>query len=69
MEAWLAALVQQLPLVALFAVIAGAILVLVKGADLLVDQAVALSLRWGVPTMLIGATHRQHRHHAAGGRR
>ena len=56
MEAWLAAVVQQLPLVALFAVIAGAILVLVKGADLLVDQAVALSLRWGVPTMLIGAT-------------
>ena len=56
MEAWLAALAQQLPLAALFAVIAGAILVLVKGADLLVEQAVALSLRWGVPTMLIGAT-------------
>ena len=56
MEAWLAGVVQQLPLVALFAVIAGAILVLVKGADLLVEQAVALSLRWGVPTMLIGAT-------------
>ena len=56
MEARLAALVQQLPLVALFAAIAVAILVLVKGADLLVDQAVALSLRWGVPTMLIGAT-------------
>jgi len=56
MEAWLAGVVQQLPLVALFAVIAAAILVLVKGADLLVEQAVALSLRWGVPTMLIGAT-------------
>ena len=56
MEAWLNGLVQQLPLLALFAVIAGAILVLVMGADLLVDQAVALSLRWGVPTMLIGAT-------------
>ena len=41
---------------ALFAIIAGSILVLVKGADLLVDQAVALSMRWGVPTMLIGAT-------------
>ena len=56
MEAWLNGLVQQLPLLALFAVIAGAILVLVQGADLLVDQAVALSMRWGVPTMLIGAT-------------
>lgn len=56
MDAWLAAVVQQLPIMALFAVIAGAILVLVQGADLLVDQAVALSLRWGVPTMLIGAT-------------
>ena len=56
MEAWLTGLVEQLPLPALFAVIAGAILVLVKGADLLVDQAVALSMRWGVPTMLIGAT-------------
>ena len=56
MEAWLNGLVQQLPLLALFAVIAGAILVLVMGADLLVDQAVALSMRWGVPTMLIGAT-------------
>ena len=27
-----------------------------KGADLLVDEAVALSYRWGVPKMLIGAT-------------
>ena len=56
MEAWLTGLAQQLPLAALFAIIAGSILVLVKGADLLVDQAVALSMRWGVPTMLIGAT-------------
>jgi cation:H+ antiporter len=56
MEAWLTGMAQQLPLPALFAVIAAAILVLVKGADLLVDQAVALSIRWGVPTMLIGAT-------------
>ena len=56
MEAWLTGLVQQAPLLALFAVIAAAILVLVKGADLLVDQAVALSMRWGVPTMLVGAT-------------
>ena len=56
MDAWLTGLAQQLPLLALFAIIAGSILVLVKGADLLVDQAVALSMRWGVPTMLIGAT-------------
>lgn len=27
-----------------------------KGADMLVDEAVSLSIRWGVPKMIIGAT-------------
>ena len=56
MGAWLTGVVEQLPLLALFAMIAGAILVLVKGADVLVDEVVSLSVRWGVPTMLMGAT-------------
>lgn len=30
--------------------------VLAKGADILVAEAVTLSVRWGVPTLLIGAT-------------
>ena len=37
-------------------VIAGLLLFLAKGADILVREAVTLSLRWGVPTLLIGAT-------------
>ncbi len=45
---------QSLPI--LFLIIAVFIFTLGKGADLLVDEAVALSLRWGVPTVLIGAT-------------
>lgn len=56
MEAWLSGLVEGLPLVVLFLIIAASIGVLVKGADLLVDQAASLSVRWGVPKMLIGAT-------------
>ena len=56
MEGWIAGIVEQLPLVVLFLIIAAALAVLVKGADILVDQAVSLSVRWGVPKMLIGAT-------------
>jgi cation:H+ antiporter len=56
MEAWLSGLVEGLPLVVLFLIIAAAIAVVVKGADLLVDQAASLSVKWGVPKMLIGAT-------------
>jgi cation:H+ antiporter len=56
MDAWIAGLVAQLHIVVLFLIIAGALALLVKGADLLVDQAVVLSVKWGVPKMLIGAT-------------
>ena len=56
MEAWLSGLFEQLHLVVLFIIIAASLAVLVKGADLLVDQAVSLSVKWGVPKMLIGAT-------------
>lgn len=43
-------------MIILIAVIAICLLVLGKGADLLVDEAVGLSVKWGVPKMLIGAT-------------
>ncbi|MBL7006525.1 MAG: sodium:calcium antiporter [Spirochaetia bacterium] len=56
MDAWITGIIEPLPLILLFVIIAGALLVLMKGADLLVDQAVSLSVRWGVPKILIGAT-------------
>ncbi|MBT3274386.1 MAG: sodium:calcium antiporter [Spirochaetales bacterium] len=56
MEAWISGTVEQLPLVVLFVIIAAALAILVKGADILVDQAVSLSIRWGVPKILVGAT-------------
>lgn len=43
-------------MILLLAITAAALFILSKGADLLVDQAVSLSLKWGVPKMLIGAT-------------
>lgn len=43
-------------LVILFLIIAVSLAILGKGADLLVDEAVTLSYKWGVPKMLIGAT-------------
>ncbi|MBI9108827.1 MAG: calcium/sodium antiporter [Spirochaetales bacterium] len=56
MEEYIISLMQQLPIVALFAVILATLLMLGKGADLLVDEAVTLSVKWGIPKILIGAT-------------
>lgn len=56
MEGILAGWFQEIPLVALFAVIAFMLLTLGKGADLLVDEAVALSIRAGISRVIIGAT-------------
>lgn len=55
-EASLYQIMQGLPTVVLFLVVAVTIVILGKGADVLVDEAVALSSQWGVPKMLIGAT-------------
>ena len=41
---------------ALVAVIAFSVVILAKGADVLVDNAVVLSRRWGVPRVIVGAT-------------
>ncbi len=56
MEAWIHSIVQTLPLWSLFIIIAVFLFSLAKGANILVEEAVTLSVRWGVPTLLIGAT-------------
>jgi len=56
MENWVISLLHELPTLILLLVIAAALYVLSKGADILVDEAVSLSSRWGVPKILIGAT-------------
>ncbi|NDV61764.1 calcium/sodium antiporter [Puniceicoccales bacterium CK1056] len=56
MEAWIQSLVQPIPLWGLFIIIAVFLYTLAKGADILVVEAVTLSIRWGVPPLLIGAT-------------
>jgi cation:H+ antiporter len=56
MDAFIYGSLDALPTIVLGVVIAGMLFVLSKGADILVDQAVSLSVRWGVPKMVIGAT-------------
>lgn len=56
MDAMISALYEGWPLWALIALIAGTLFSLSKGADILVDEAVTLSVRWGIPKVLIGAT-------------
>lgn len=56
MEVWIHSHVEPLSIWALFLVIAGFLYTLAKGADILVQEAVTLSVRWGVPKLLIGAT-------------
>lgn len=56
MEEILHVFLLGMPTWVLVAVIAGSLVLLSKGADILVDEAVELSIRWGVPKMIIGAT-------------
>ena len=56
MEAWIHHIIQGLPWYALFIIIVVTLYTLGKGADWLVEEAVILSGRWGVPKVLIGAT-------------
>ncbi|MBK5200856.1 MAG: sodium:calcium antiporter, partial [Spirochaetaceae bacterium] len=54
-------LIPQIPqgfvgMLILIAVIGVSLFVLGKGADILVEEAVGISTKWGVPKMLIGAT-------------
>ena len=56
MDALILNLLNPLSTVLLAIIIAGMLYVLGKGADILVEEAVSLSIRWGLPKMVIGAT-------------
>ena len=56
MEQWIEHLIIGLPSIVLFLIIAVTLFTLGKGADWLVDEAVALSTRWGLGKAVIGAT-------------
>ncbi len=56
MEEFIIAFITNLPVLVLFVIILVLLYVLGKGADLLVNEAVTLSAKWGVPKVLIGAT-------------
>ena len=56
MEQWITEIINGLPSLALFAIIAVTLYILGKGADWLVDEAVILSTRWGLGKAVIGAT-------------
>lgn len=56
MESLLINLLEQLPTIALFGVIALSLFTLSKGADVLVEEAVSLSVHWRIPKAVIGAT-------------
>jgi len=56
MEQWLEHMAAQLHWAPLFLLIAVMLYLLGKGADVLIDEAVTLSRRWGVSKVLIGAT-------------
>lgn len=55
-EAILTDLLTRVSLPVLFLIIAVALFILAKSADVLVDEAATLSINWGIPKVLIGAT-------------
>lgn len=56
MEHWIEQMVAGLPWWGLGVLISVNFYALSKGADMLVEEAVVLSVQWGVPKILIGAT-------------
>jgi cation:H+ antiporter len=56
MEDWLNQIISSQSLPVLFVIIGVFIFTLGKGADLLVDESVVISVRWGMPRVLVGAT-------------
>lgn len=56
MDALILSFLENFPTVGLILVIAAMLYTLSKGADILVDEAVLLSIRWGIPKIVIGAT-------------
>lgn len=56
METLLMNFLENMPTLMLVIIAAVSLFTLGKGADFLVDEAVSLSVHWGVPKMIIGAT-------------
>ncbi|MCF7849864.1 MAG: sodium:calcium antiporter [Kiritimatiellales bacterium] len=56
MEEWIQHLVNNFSTTALFILLTGMFFVLGKGADILVEEAVTLSVKWGVSKLFIGIT-------------
>lgn len=56
MEHWIEQLVVALPWWGLLVLIVATFYGLSRGADMLVEEAVTLSIQWGVPKILVGAT-------------
>ena len=56
MEELLMHFMVGLPTLILLVIIAAMLWTLSRGADILVDEAVSLSIHWGIPKMVIGAT-------------
>ena len=53
---WIHQLFGEWPMLLLLSIIAVTLYILGTGADILVEEAVSLSTRWGVPKVMIGAT-------------
>jgi len=56
MDQFIYSTLENLPVIILLISIGLSLYVLGKGADLLVDQAVSISIKWGIPKMIVGAT-------------
>ena len=56
MAAYLETLIAVWPSWALLAMLVASILLLGKAADVLVEDAVAISIQWGLPSAVVGAT-------------
>jgi cation:H+ antiporter len=56
MEEMYVRLLETLPTIVLILIAVVSLAILSKSADFLVDEAVSLSIRWGIPKSIIGAT-------------
>jgi cation:H+ antiporter len=56
MEELILSYLTSFPTLVLVLIVAAMLYTLSKGADMLVDEAVSLSIHWGVPKIIIGAT-------------
>lgn len=56
MDEMIYAAIGGVPTIGLLGIIAISLYALGKGADILVNEAIGLSIRWGIPKIIIGAT-------------